>query len=186
MGHPDWDSFCGYLAKRYFDEAVSAGHDVRQVNIGDVEFDPILHKGYKVIQALEPDLKVVQANIKWADHLVVIYPNWWSTMPAKLKGLFDRAFLPSFSFRMKKDSIIGLWQKLLSGKTGRVIITMDGIPIINRIFIGDYSNEIRRGIMWFCGIWPTRVTSIGPVQRMDPEKRAKWGDKVAKMGAMAK
>ncbi len=186
LGHPDWDSMCGYLATRYQEGAEEAGHEVRRVNIGDIQFDPILHKGYKVIQALEPDLISLQKDFNWADHIVVLYPNWWSTMPAKLKGLFDRFFLPGFAFRINKGTIIPSWQKLLKGKTGRIIITMDSIPILIRIFVGDYSNEIRRGIFWYSGIWPTKVTPIGPIQTMGPEKRTAWGDKIAQFGKEAK
>ncbi len=186
LGHTDWDSFCGYLATRYEEGARQAGHDVRRVNISDLEFDPILHKGYKVIQALELDLVKLQGDFNWADHIVIAYPNWWSTMPAKLKGLFDRFLLPGFAFRMNKGSLLGTWQKLLKGKTARVIITMDQHPFLTWLLIGDYSNEIRRGILWFCGIWPAHVTSIGPIQRLDPEQRTKWGDKIAKLGKLAK
>lgn len=182
LGHTDWDSMCGYLATRYEEGARDAGHAVRRVNIGDIEFDHILHKGYKVIQDLELDLIKLQNDFNWANHIVVLYPNWWSTMPAKLKGLFDRMFLPGFAFRMNKGSFLGTWQKLLNGKTGRIIITMDQHPFLTWLQIGDYSNEIRRGIFWFAGIWPTKVTSIGPIERLSPEQRAKWGDKVALLG----
>lgn len=186
LGHTDWDSMCGYLATRYEESAKEAGHEVRRVNIGDLEFDPILHNGYKTIQALEPDLIKLQEDFNWANHIVVSYPNWWSTMPAKLKGLFDRFLLPGFAFRMNKGSLLGTWNGLLKGKTARVIITMDQHPFLTWILIGDYSNEIRRGILWFCGVWPVRITSIGPIGHMGPEERTKWGDKIAKLGKEAK
>lgn len=43
---------------------------------------------------LEEDLVKAQELIRWADHLVFVYPIWWGTMPAVLKGFFDRVFLP--------------------------------------------------------------------------------------------
>lgn len=186
MGHPDWDSFCGYLAKRYEEGAIKGGHEIRTMLIHDMEFDPVLHKGYKEIQKLEPDLVEAQENIKWADHFVVIYPNWWSTMPAKLKGFFDRCFLPGFSFRMIKNSKLGLWSRLMKGKTGRIVVTMDGIPFLTRIFIGNYTNEIKRGIFWFNGFSPTRTTIIGSVGKIGPEDRAKWGNKISELGLKAR
>jgi len=182
LGHPNWDTFCGYLTCRYEEAAKNAGHEVRRVNIGELHFDPILHKGYKEIQALESDLVNFQNDFRWADHITLIYPIWWTTMPALLKGVFDRMFLPGFSFSMRKGSMMGMWNMLLKGRTGRMVVTMDNSAWMDRIFMGDYTNEVKRGVFWFSGIWPTRVTAIGKVKFMSPEDRTKWGDKVAKLG----
>jgi putative NADPH-quinone reductase len=181
LGHPDWDTYCGYLATRYEEGAREAGHEVKRVNLGEMHFDPILHKGYKVIQPLEPDLISLQNDFRWANHIVLLYPNWWGTMPALLKGLFDRFYIPGFAFKMKKGIIPG-WYRLLKGRTGRVIITMQNRPIFEWLFFGDYSNEIRRAIFWFAGIWPTRMTMVGNIETKSPEQRSKIGDKIAKMG----
>ena len=54
LGNPDSDGTLGNeLARQYESEAVAAGHEVRRTNTGDLQFDPILHKGYKVIQQLD-------------------------------------------------------------------------------------------------------------------------------------
>ena len=97
LGHPDRESMCCDFAQSYVDGATKSGCEVRRINLGDMQFDPILHHGYKVIQELEPDLKKLQEDIRWCDHFVIIYPSWWSTMPALLKGLFDRMSLPGFA-----------------------------------------------------------------------------------------
>src|SRR6478609_2641493 len=121
LGHPDTSgTICGELALLYESAAKKAGHEVRRFNLGELRFDPILHKGYKVIQNLEPDLTALQDSIRWADHFVIIYPTWWCSMPALLKGLFDRIWLPAFAFNMRKhkDGTLALgWRKRLKGKT---------------------------------------------------------------------
>ncbi|MEK7505500.1 MAG: NAD(P)H-dependent oxidoreductase [Patescibacteria group bacterium] len=191
LGHPDSDSgtFCGYLACRYEEAAKAAGHEVERVNAGEIKFDPILHKGYKEIQQLEPDLVNLQEKFKWAEHIVIIYPNWWCTMPAVLKGIFDRMFLPGFAFRYYKDGWrkkLGLWEKLLKGRSARVIITLNAHPWLERLAVGDYSNEIRRGILWFAGISPVRLTTIGPIEKMSPEELSAWGDEVCRLARKGK
>ena len=98
LGHTDPATLSGAFADSYEKAAREAGHDIRRQNIGEMRFDPILHAGYKAIQELEPDLKAFQDNVRWAEHLVIVYPTWWSSMPALLKGLFDRAWLPHFAF----------------------------------------------------------------------------------------
>ncbi|MCW8942780.1 MAG: NAD(P)H-dependent oxidoreductase, partial [Gammaproteobacteria bacterium] len=56
LGHPDKNSFCDLLAKTYIDSAKVSGSEVRQLQLGELKFDPILWNGYNKIQVLEPDL----------------------------------------------------------------------------------------------------------------------------------
>ena len=184
LGHPDADTVCGTLANVYEEAARLAGHEVRRANIGELKFDPVLHLGYKTIQNLEPDLVKVQEDIKWADHIMLIYPMWWSCMPAILKGLFDRMWLPGFAYHFNHNHMG--WHKLLKGKSARVIITMDSWPTVSRILFGDSTNEISRAILWFSGIHPVRLKKIGNVKNLTDEKKQRWADKVAKWAAKAR
>jgi len=158
MGHPDNDSFNCTLADEYQRGAEGAGHIVRRVNISDLKFDPILHHGYRLIQECEPDLLYFQENVKWCDHFVIFYPSWWSSMPALLKGLFDRAWLPGFAYKFTSEFS---WQRLMKGKSARMFVTSDTIPLAQRIIFGDTTNELRRGILWFAGFGPIRVKKFG-------------------------
>ena len=183
-GHPDSESMAGYLAGAYEKGARDTGHEVRRTNIGNLQFDPILHKGYKVIQELEPDLIKVQENMKWADHIVITYPNWWGAMPALLKGMFDRMFLPGFGFKFRKNSI--WWDKLLAGKSAHVIVTMDHYPAFAAFLFGDTGNEIRRATLGFCGISPVRLSRIGRVRFMDDAKKSRVWQKIYVLGMKGK
>lgn len=180
LGHPDAHSFSGELASAYEAAAREAGHEVRRVNLGELTFDPILHRGYKEIQPLEPDLVAMQAHWQWADHLVIVYPNWWTTMPALLKGLFDRMFLPGFAFNFEKPS--GKLIQRLKGKTARVIVVSGtNSPFMTWLKFGDYTNEIVHGILGFAGI-RARATTFGPCGAVGEKTCGKWLQKAAALG----
>lgn len=123
LGHPAQSSFCEALTRRYAEAVSARGHDTRFIAVASLRFDPIFHQGYGAIQPLEPDLLTCQELIRWADHLVWFYPTWWGTLPALLKGFIDRVFLPGFAFRFRENS--PLWDKLLTGRTAQLFVTMD-------------------------------------------------------------
>jgi len=180
LGNSESDSYSGRIATTYELAAREGGFDIERLNIGDLHFDPVLHHGYKVIQELEPDLCMVQEKFMWADHIVIVYPNWWCTMPALLKGLFDRMWLPGFAFNFDKPTRKLI--KRLSGKTGRVIIVAGThSPFMTWWKFGDFTNEISDGILGFAGI-KTKVTAFGPTEKVGDLQREKWLRVVERLG----
>lgn len=158
LGHPDNDSFNCTLADEYERGAIEGGNEVRRMNVSDMNFDPVLHKGYRVKQELEQDLISFQENVCWCDHFVIFYPSWWSTMPAVLKGIFDRSWLPGFAYKFTSEVT---WNRLLKGRSASMYVTSDSLPIAQRIIFGDTTNELKNGILWFAGFSPVRVRKIG-------------------------
>lgn len=183
-GHPDADSFTGTMLDHYQAGAEDSGHEVHRFNLGELNFDPILRKGYKEIQQLEPDLIMLQNAIRECDHIVIGYPNWWVAMPALLKGLFDRFWLPGFAFNFNKQT--KKVEKHLTGKTARVIIISGShSPFKTWWQFGDYTNEIQYGILEFAGI-KTQVSSFGPAERVSDDVRYKWVKEAETLGKSAK
>lgn len=185
FGHTDTKTFIGALADKYESGARDAGYEVRRVNIGALVFDPVMYKGYKEVQELEPDLATLQKDILWCNHFVLFYPMWWGGMPAKLKGMFDRAFHPGFAFKYKNKETL-FWEKLLKGRRATVFITMDSPPLFARFFVGNNVNEIRRNILKFCGFSPVRVHEIGSVKLMSDKKRERVKEKLYRVGQRGK
>jgi putative NADPH-quinone reductase len=188
LGHPDTDSLNNTLANEYQRGAAEAGHEVRRMNIGEMKFDPMLHHGYRIRQELEPDLVSFQDNVKWCDHFVIFYPSWWSTMPAMLKGLFDRAWLPGFAYNFTSDFT---WKKLLKGKSATMFVTSDTVPLVQRLIFGDTTNELKKGILWFSGLGPIRVWKFGYLKHYTWLNIGMWRRehikrKVYKLGRKAK
>ena len=184
LGHPDKSGFCGQMADAYEKSARAAGHSIDRLNIGEMQFDSILHKGYREHQALETDLVRFQQLINAADHFVIIHPVWWVGMPAILKGLFDRAWLPGSAFRFMKlpsgkKSVF--WHRLFSGKTARIIIASGTEPFIVRLLPGNVNSQLKWGILWFAG-FRTRATWFGPAENPTDATKKRWIDKVRVLG----
>lgn len=173
LGHSSEDSFCGALAQSYAKGAEASGNEVRSISLGKLRFDPILHDGYAKIQELEPDLVVAQEVIAWAQHIVFVYPIWWGSIPALLKGFFDRIFLPGFAFKLRKGSL--MVDGLLAGRSAHLLVTMDTPPWYFRwIYRMPGHNQMKRTILEFCGIKPVIVTNFGPVKDSKPKARERW------------
>ena len=173
LGHPDNgpEPLSRQLTDTYEAAARAAGHEVRRMNIFDLSFDPILHKGYRAIQELEPDLKAVQENLTWCEHFVLVYPNWWGAMPGQLKGMWDRMFLPRFAFRMWKNRFG--WDALLKGRTARVLITCGNPAILDYLAFGDFADTIKRSLLDFAG-FRTSITAFGHSEHASDRKKAAW------------
>lgn len=178
LGHTDPATLSGALADCYETHAKSAGHEVRRMNLCDMRFDPVLYEGYKRIQELEPDLLDFQENIKWAEHVVFVYPTWWSSMPGPFKGLFDRAWLPAFAFSFADHGLT--WKKLLKGRTARIITSANTAPWLLTFMYGPPTTTLNLAILRFAG-FKVRSTVFGPSERASEETKAKWFRKVERL-----
>lgn len=86
LGHPRINSLCGALTDAYVKGASEAGTEVRRLDLATLDFDPDVHTLSPNQQAFEHDILEARELIRWAEHLVFVYPTWWGTMPALLKG----------------------------------------------------------------------------------------------------
>lgn len=156
LAHPDSDSFNAKIFHRYIEKAKIKGYEIRSQELGKMKFDPILWKGYKEIQTLEPDLKLAQENILWCDKWVIVYPIWWGSIPAILKGFFDRALYSGFAYRYHDND--PFWDKLLAGRKADLITTSDA-PWwwIWWQYRNSDLHAVKNATLEFCGIKPVRV-----------------------------
>ena len=122
--HPDAESYCQALGEAYIAGAASSEANIEVINIRELDFNPNLEFGYRKRTELEPDLLEAWEKIQRAEHIVLIHPLWWGSIPAMAKGFFDRLFLPGWAFEKKEGSLVK-WDKLLKGKSARIIVTMD-------------------------------------------------------------
>lgn len=184
-GHPNKNSFNHALAEAYQTGALKTGALINLINISELQFNPNLEFGYTKRMDLEPDLLSSLEKIKAADHLVWIHPVWWGGLPALMKGFIDRLFLPGLTYQYRENSIF--WDKLLKGKTARIITTMDQPGWYYRIIYGNPSiRQLKKSTLEFCGIAPVRLSTIGIIKTATAEQRQKWLNKVHLLGQKQK
>ncbi len=182
LGQPQRNSYGGALAQAYIEGARGAGAEVREICLGDLRFDACPASAAPNPAGLEPDLAQAQESIKWAEHLVFVYPIWWGTIPALLKGFVERVFLPGFAVNFRDDS--PLWDKLLKGRSARLIVTLNTPSWIYRWYFGRPGhNTMKKTILQFCGISPVRITEVGPIKNSTDAKRKQWLEQVRALGA---
>jgi len=186
-GHPAQASLSHTFAKAYQEKAQKSGHHVRLRRLADMTFDPNHDMGgYASTKPLEPILKDVLSDIEWCDHFVLCSPMWWGSLPAKLKGLIDRAFIPGRTFSTRETTLIGLPKPLLTGRSALVILTADTPSFFLRLAYGNaVKRQIKGQILGFVGFKPVNILYFAPASDPTNHQVDKWITKVrarAKVG----
>jgi NAD(P)H dehydrogenase (quinone) len=137
VAHPAVGSFTMALAREYAAELEALGHSRRTLDLYRMGFDPVLtaeELSPAADRPLSMDVAKAQDEIRAADVLTLIYPLWWLSMPAIMKGYIDRVFARGFAY----DSRSGVVRGLLSGKQS-VLITVSGAPLPLLVKSGNWN-----------------------------------------------
>ena len=189
IGHPIADSLSHALARSYADAAREGGADVRVV---DLAHDPVpghpsarAELRYPRSGADTPLPAAVSAqtdDVAWADHLVFFFPQWWGSYPAALKSYIDRVFLAGFAFRYRPTG--RLWDKLLTGRTARIVMTMDSpVPWNAWVYRDAAIRQLRNATLEYCGVKVRGVTRLSEVRHRTDADRERWVRGMASFGA---
>ncbi|MFP5408161.1 MAG: NAD(P)H-dependent oxidoreductase [Gammaproteobacteria bacterium] len=181
LGHPRTGSLCGALADAYGEGARAAGTDVRRLDLATLDFDPDVHTTSPNQQPFEADIRQARELILWAEHLVFVYPTWWGTLPALLKGFLDRVLTPHFAFNTCEGGTG--YQGLLGGRSAQLITTMDTPPLIHRLLYRQPGrNAMARATLGFCGIRPVRSLVCDSVKDSTLQQRQHWIEQASRQG----
>ncbi len=174
MAHNHEGSFNEAISETFKKTTEQRGHQVEGVNLYRLKFNPVLTHKKATEQPLEPDLQMVKEKISEADHLVFVYPVWWGTMPAILKGFFDRTFISDFAFKYDSSSAKGI-TGLLTDKSASVFITLDTPLWYYKFFFKKPAyNQIKKTILQFCGINPVTINMFSVIKHSTEKQRKKW------------
>ena len=182
-GHPGARSLSQHFTTLYAQAARAAGAEVRLHELSQMDFDMDFGQGnYSQFKPLEPVLEGFLSDLEWADHFVVATPMWWGGLPAKLKGLFDRSFIPGRTFNTKVTKM-GMPTPVLTGKTARVIMTSDTPAWFERlIYRRAIMHQITKQILAFVGIKPTRYTYFSGASDATEQQVKGWSATVTALG----
>ena len=187
QGHPDAGAghLCHALADSYAQGAQEAGHDVRRIDIGTLDFPLLRSQKQWEAGALPPALQPAQEDIRWASHVVIVFPLWLGDMPALVKGFLEQVLRPGFAFRYKEGGTA--WpEKGLRGRTARVIVTMGMPTLVYRWMFRAHSvKSLERNILGFVGIAPVHATLVGGLGGLGEEGARKLLARVRRLGARA-
>jgi putative NADPH-quinone reductase len=186
QGHPDpaGGHLCHALAQAYAEGARAGGHDVRTLDVAQLDFPLLRSQHAWAHEPLPPALLPAQEAIRWADHMVFFFPLWLGGMPALLKGFLEQVAREGFAFATDAKNPMGT--KLLKGRSARLVVTMGMPAVMYRFYFRAHSiKALERNILGFVGIAPIEETLIGLVEAMDDKTRARWFHKLHELGRRA-
>lgn len=181
-GHPDQDAMrlCHGLSEAYAAGAADGGHEIRRIDLHTLDF-PLLRTREDFDHGTPPNnIAAAQADIMWAEHLVIVYPLWLGTMPALLKAFLEQVIRPNFAFERGKP---GWPKKLLKGRTARIVVTM-GMPVMvyRWVYLSHSLRSLERNILKFAGIGPVRETLFGMADETGERTRNRWVSQMSALG----
>lgn len=103
VANPDPDSFTHAIASTATAALSKAGHQITVLDLYGEGFRVAMSKGEWLAYhgdrpILDPMAERHAEIVKQAEALVFVYPTWWSTMPAILKGWLERVMVPGVGF----------------------------------------------------------------------------------------
>lgn len=179
FGHADTHTFNDRLAEAYTRGYARGGGAIERLDLAALDFDPVLRSGHRAEQALEPDLLLARDAIERVDHLVWVFPTYWASQPAVLRGFVDRLFLPGWAFRYEGRA---LPTGLLRGRSARVLSTMDGPWWWYTLVLQRPTHRaFGTATLSFCGIRPIHYTTVHEVRSLDEAARSAWCARVERI-----
>jgi NAD(P)H dehydrogenase (quinone) len=107
ISHPRTTSLTFAVANRFVQGLKDAGHETEVLDLHRSGFNPVLWEADEPDwsaddQHYSPEVEEEIERMKQYDALAYIFPLWWWSMPAMLKGYIDRVWNYGFAYGSKK------------------------------------------------------------------------------------
>jgi NAD(P)H dehydrogenase (quinone) len=184
--HPLEGSFVSACRDRLLAGLAASGHDVRLRDLYAEGFQPELSAEERTLQHSPPTTKpgiAQHANdLQWCDTLVLVYPTWWSSQPAMLKGWIDRVWVEGVAYDLPEGA--NRIRPRLNNVRRIVAVTTHGSPKWINVVQGEPGKRIvTRSIRLLCNR-RTRTSWVAfyGVDSSDAAQRARFLDRVERVG----
>jgi NAD(P)H dehydrogenase (quinone) len=149
LAHPRRDSLSGRAADAFATAVAANGHTVECADLAAEKFDPVLR------EPDEPDwsdddkvyseaVRREMARIERNDATVMVFPVWWWSMPALLKGWIDRVWNNGWAYGARKFPQRRVWAIGIAGATEEAFA--------KRGYDSAIRTQIDIGILDYCGV----------------------------------
>jgi NAD(P)H dehydrogenase (quinone) len=104
--HPKRDSFTGRLLDAFVAGLEDAGHEPEVADLYEEGFQPLLVPDDYAQwhgRPMPDDVLREQVRVDRADGIALVFPVWWWSLPAMLKGWFDRVFSAGWAYAEEYD-----------------------------------------------------------------------------------
>lgn len=182
--HPYEGSFCNAILKAVQRGLKKGGHTCKVINLDKDNFDPVMRaKDLKAfaelgrgiesaLMNLDPTVFRYKKKLEWADHIVMIFPIWWMSMPAMMKGFVDKVIFPGVAYDMDNGRLVS---RLASLKQVTVISTMNTPADIYRDMFGNsLEGSLIKGTFNQIGVHDAEWISFNMVKQVGTEVREQW------------
>ena len=192
LAHPRHGSYCHAIAERIAEQLLALGHIVRSHDLYAELFDPLVpayesHTTGKAVESFvaqedDPLIALHREELRQAEGLIAVHPNWWGMPPAILTGWIDRIIVPGVAYRLADAT--GHPQPLAPVAELFVVNTSDTTDERERDLYGDPLASIwGRCVAPYLGGPRVTRTVLRPVTDAAPEQRAVWLDEVEALAA---
>jgi len=172
--HPNQKSFNYSIFEEVKRGLEDGKHCFTTIDLYQDNFNPTLVFNENIKKSVlvnNPETKHYRELIQYADHLIFIYPVWWYSMPAILKGFIDKVFVSGFAYTCEG----GLPKGLLVNKSAWVMYTIDSPSWFVRLFRRNIEWIVMRdAILKYCGIKRVKRMMFPGVKRSNLKRRQKW------------
>jgi len=128
--HPLSNSLCKSLTEEVINELKQGGHEVLVEDLYEQSFQPALSISERQSYYNLPfDSSAVSEEVERllrADAVVLLFPTWWFSFPAILKGWFDRVWAPGIAYDHADD--YGPIKPRLTNLKKMMVVTTLGSP----------------------------------------------------------